>query len=724
MASTGTTHRNNVVGLPDELADLIISICEAYEKEGRDERQEKISLWTKLENYFNGFQRRYWNMVALDWRRLPEDATNETARHYDKIINIYRAHAEAIIAALAVKLPSAIFYPLDADIEEDVTTAKVCTKIKEIIERHNEAKLLFLKALMILFNQGTVAAYIYNRKNSSYGTYKKPKYSDKTVERTTVLLNCPECGNNVDEIIFKGDEAKKIPEEEKKCSVCGLEAIPDQEEYIEELPELLGYTDEAKSRTKIEVFSPLFVHMPFYARNQETMPYLKLEFEQHFSLLKEIYPKLDKKTGISPGTVDQSQEERGIYVESRNNLVTTKCWWVRPWAYNVINPTEEQKKLIKKLKEKYPDGFYAVILDRNLAEVHNENLDDHWSVSENPLSTYIHGEPLGKPLAPIQDLFTEVTDLQIETFEHSIPETFIDAKTISFKAYKDSQAAPGMIFPAKMPDDGSNLSSRFHTLKTATLSEETDVFQRRLEDKGQFVVGSFPSIYGGPATSGSKTAKEYTESRAMALQRLSIPWNIVKFWWARTSGKAVMQFIHAMKQTDQDYKDVIKKDTGFINNWIRQTDIQGSVGDIQADAEEDLPMSAAQMKDIVVQLMSLKDPAISAALQHPQNTKFVTKALGNPDFFIPNNDDREKQYAEFADLLNGLEVEVKDWDNHGVESEVCRTFLIDEVGRILKRDNPEGWARIEEHMLAHMEKMAQKAQEPAPVAENTVPEGA
>ena len=37
---------------------------------------------------------------------------------------------------------------------------------------------------------------------------------------------------------------------------------------------------------------------------------------------------------------------------------------------------------------------------------------------------------------------------------------------------------------------------------------------------GQFVLGDFPSIYGGPAQSGSKTAREYLESRAVALQRL------------------------------------------------------------------------------------------------------------------------------------------------------------------------------------------------------------
>jgi hypothetical protein len=598
-----------------------------------------------------------------------------------------------------MKPPSAIFYPDDADVEEDIVTARACVKLKENLERFNQAQLLIIKSLMILFNQGTVAAYIYNRKSSKYGTYSTPQFGE-SYTLYTVLLNCPECGSNIDEVIFQKEKGK-VPEETKECLVCGFKGIPNQEEYEEQIPQITGSTLQPKSRTVIDIYSPLFVYIPFYARKQEHIPYLRLRFEQHYSALKNIYPKLKKK-GFSAGVDRLNADERGIQIGvNASNLSTVDCWWIRDWGFDIIDGKDNE---IKRLKELYPDGCYLVVVDDQIVEVHNENLDDHWEISNNPLSHYIHADPLGKPLAPIQDLKTEVTDLQIETFEHAIPETWARPDVVDFKKYSKSKAAPGMMYPAlPAADPGENLSSAFHSIKTASLSEETEIFSNKLDTAGQFVSASFPSIYGGPMTSGSKTAREYSESRTMALQRLSLPWNVVKYFWAGLMAKAVPLYIHALRQMGEDERIVEKVKTGFINTWIRQADIEGNIGKVEADADEGLPLSPAQLNGVLTQLMSLKDENLSEAIFHPENSQFVARALGAPDFYIPNSDERNKQYAEFADLLSGIPVEVRPWENHQVEGEVCRSFLYNPTGLMVKKNNPEGWAMIEEHMLLHFE---------------------
>ena len=702
--------KDDITGLPDELVKVILNLCKDYEKEDKDERDNRKPLWLKLENYADGLQRRYWDSVAADWRRLPGEI-EETSRHYDKIINIYRAHMESIIAALSIKLPSAVFYPEDADIIEDVETAKACSKIKNTLERYNNAKLIWIRSLLILFNTAFVAAYIYNKKDGKYGTFEKPKYGKELVKKYTTILSCAECENYLDEIVFKSEtvdgKKPKITEEVKKCPRCGYNGIPNQEEIEEEVLEIVGYEKQAKSRTSIEVFSSLYVHVPFYARRQELIPYLKLEFEQHYSLLRSKYPKLSRKGMIPQGRADESSQDRKIVNFNNRNLVTTKCWWVRPWAYWLI----EDEDKVKELQRRFPDGFYAVILDDHLAEIHNESLDDHWVISVDPLSEYIHGEPMGKPLAPIQDLLNETTDLQIETFEHAIPETFVDKTVLNLENYGKSRSAPGMVYGVVRPADGT-IASSFHTVKTATLSEETDVFARRLDDKGQFVLGSFPSIYGGPAASGSKTAREYTESRAMALQRLTIRWNQLKHWWANVMAVAVPLAINALKSTGQDEKFVDKNESGpgFTNIWIRQYEIAGSIGRVEADAEADLPQSPGQMKDLIVQLMTLKDENINEALFHPNNTPFIAKALGTPDIYIPGAEDRDYQYAEISDLLQGIEVTINEYDNDPVHIEVCRTWLSSGSALMLKRTDPDAVARVEMHWKAHVDKMMAKMQ--------------
>src|SRR5678815_652263 len=454
----------------------------------------------------------------------------------------YRAHAESVIAALSVKPPSAVFYPNDADVEADVNTARIAVKLKEQIEEFNDAQMIIIKALRILWNQGVVAAYIYKDKSAKYGTYSTPTYGD-AIAYHTVLYNCPECGSNMDEVTFRGDKGK-IEDQDNICAVCGYKGVGHIEEYQDMVPAISGSKAENKARPKIEVFSPLFVRMPFYAREQSHIPYLCLSFEQHYSALKNLYPKL-KKRGFTAGIDQYTADERDIRVGTNStNLCTVNCWWVRPWAMDVVDGVDKD---LTDLKKKFPDGFYCVVIDDELVEIHNEALDDHWVISRNPLSTYIHAEPLGKPMAPIQDLQNEIVDLQIETFEHAIPETFARADVIDFKKYGESRSAPGMMYPANPPAEGQSLGEAFHSVKTATLSEEADLMMNRLDTKAQFVTAAFPSIYGGPAQSGSKTASEYTQSRAMALQRLSLTWNVVKYFWADVMSIAVPLYMRMLQ---------------------------------------------------------------------------------------------------------------------------------------------------------------------------------
>jgi hypothetical protein len=692
--------KDELVNLSDELVTIVKTLFDEYDKEDRDERSSIKPLWTKLENYFEGLQRIYFDYGTKDWKSVDQDPKTKTNRHYDKIINIYRAHCESIVAALSIKPPSAIFYPDDAEVQEDIVTAKVCNKLKEDIERFNNATLLIIKSLIILFNQGTVAAYIYNRSNSKYGTYTTPKYGESQTRYTT-LLNCPECGTNLDEVV-SDTERVKVPDESRKCEVCGYDGISVQEEYDELVPTIVGSSIEAKSKTIIEPYSPLFCYIPFYARKQEDCPYLRLRFEQHYSIIKNMYPKLKKK-GFQKSIDNDNAEDRRLFVNATvSNLCTVDCWWIRNWAFDLLDGVDDK---IKELKKKYPDGFYAVVIDDELVEIHNEDLDDHWEISTSPLSANIHGSPIGKSLAPIQELENEIVDLQIETLEHSIPETWARPDVVNFSKYSKSRAAPGMMYPTlPAADPGETLGSAFHSIKTATLSEESDIFLRRLDEKAQFVSASFPSIYGGPATSGSKTAREYTESRSMALQRLSLSWNTLKFWWAGVMSKAVPLRMHSLRQSGNDEKIVEKNKTGFVNTWIRQSELEGKIGRVEADADENMPLSPSQLKSVVMELMALKDTNIAEALYHPNNTPLITKILSAPDFYIPGSDDRDKQYAEFADLLAGIEVEVNpSVDNNALEAETCRSFLVSPTGLMIKRSNPEGWSMIESHMLMHKE---------------------
>jgi hypothetical protein len=750
------TQERGPSGYPPEVEAALIALDDFFAKEDEGMRNNMLSFWKKLENYFGGIQRIFWDFDAEEWRGI--DLDNLDPSMYDKIINIYRAHGEAIIAALSIKLPNVNFLPDDADEVDDINTANAYSKISELISRHNNGILIFIKALFILFNQGVCAAYIYNRKKNDYGTVDVPEYGDD-VSVVTHTLTCPVCQGYIREFQDKkpasatqgaqppqpginpeappntpagappqsmntpgtfqqppnappppmpemGGMQPPLPGMEEMpqlepCPNCGAEVEPEDNTVDETFPQIVGYTKEAKSRTIIDVFGPMYAHMPFYARHQEHMPYIRLRFEQHFSLIKAMYENLRDKV---VGGTDSQNFDREVRAWNNlddaysTNLVTTTCAWYRPWAYEVLD-----LESVKKLKEYFPDGVYFVKFKNNIAEARNEKLDEHWEVTYNPFSNFIHADPMGKPLAPLQEIRNEITDLALDTFEHSIPETFVDTGVLDFDAYQKSQARPGMKYPVKMPM-GRGLADAFYTDKPAMMSDEMKEFRKAVDLDAQFVTGSFPSIYGGPATGGSKTAKEYSESRAMALQRLNTTWSMLKHWWANIMSKAIPLYIDALV----DDEKFVKKEgyTGFTNVWIRQAELSGKVGRVEPEANEELPSSFAQYKGILMELITLNNDAINQAVFNPQNTQNVARVLGWPEFYIPGQDDRDKQYGEISEILQGMEVTPEiGVDDDMVHLQTTRSWAVSPTGIATKKSNPEGYMKVVAHGKAHMDNM-------------------
>lgn len=746
-------------GYPTDIEDAIITLNDYFAAEDESVRWQMLAFWKKLENYFSGLQRIFWNYEAEEWGRVESSEIDPT--QYDKIVNIYRAHGEAIIAALSIKLPHVNFFPDDADVTEDIDTAKAYSKISELVAKHNQGILLFIKALFILFNQGVVAAYIYNRSKSEYGEIDVPEYGDD-VNVKTHTLSCPVCRGFISQSQEKapaqntapapmqgangaaplpggagpmppaptpnqapqfgapmdmgampemGGAPQTPPMQEQAnvvpCPNCGAEVEPEDDVTEETFPQITGYSKHPKSRVIIDVFGPMYAQMPFYARNQEMMPYIRLRFEQHISVLQSIYANLD---GIPTGTDHQSFDREiraynNLEDAYSTNLVTTTCAWFRPWSFQVLN----DKELIEKMKSYFPDGVYAVILKDVVAEAHNESLDEHWEISKNPLANFIHADPLGKPLAPLQEIRNEINDLALETFEHSIPETFADPDVLDFGKYEQSQAKPGMKYPAKKPMSGT-ISESFYTDKPASMSDEMTEYRKAIDQDAQFVTGSFPSIYGGPASGGSKTAKEYSESRAMALQRLNTTWTMLKYWWSGIMSKAVPLYIEAMSG---DEKFVQKSgSTNYVNVWIKQAELSGKVGDVEPEADEELPQSFAQYKAVLMELITMNNDQLNTAIFNPANTPQVARALGWPDFYIPGMDDRDKQYSEIARLLNMEQIEPEiGVDDDAIHSQVIRSWAVSSTGMATKVQNPDGYSNVIAHGMKHIQNMMAMQQE-------------
>ena len=713
----------------DEISTLLKTVADHFDKEDRITRERQIRHWRRLKLYWANFSLIYWSEEAHDYRIYNRDtnSTDTDQDYYDKPVNIFKAFLETIIAALSIQIPAVSCVPDDADNPLDASTAKAGDKIAELIYKHNDVVFLWLHSLYIYCTEGMIACYSYTDEDKKYGTYSKPQYKDEEIDAHV----CPQCGAKQPDEMFPEDEEDEFdPKEPPVCIECEAQLDPQQQKTKIKVPRLVGTTQEPKSRVCLEVYGGLYVKVANYAKRQEDTPYLIYAYETHYANALECYPDLKEEIphgGWSNIGVNDPYEQYGrLNTQYRGEFpdeqVTIKNCWLRPASFNILADEDYDK-----LKKKFPDGVRFVMVNDFPAEYEAECLDDHWTLTENPMSDFLNHDPLGELLTNIQDIVNDLISLTLQTIEHGIAQTFADPAVVNFAAQKQIEAMPGTITPTKTVSGQKDIKSAFYTSQLASLSPELFNFYKIIQELGQFVSGALPSIFGGNQAAGSsRTASEYAMSKGMALQRLQTPWRMMTIWWKNIFGKVIPMFIKSMVD---DERVVQKDDNGnFINVFIRKAEVDGKIGSVELEPDEKLPISDEQQADIIMQLFQINNQEVTAALMDPDNLPFISKIIKIPEFKVPGEDDRQKQYEEILELVNGAPIPGQqqipgqqpqdqpsvaidvDVDNHAIEAAICKSWLISAAGRLAKQENPNGYKNVLLHMKAHMAVLQQQAQ--------------
>lgn len=704
--------QENKIQLPENLQNILYSLVEKYEEEDSWVRKQQIKMWKKNHEFWHGIQYIFWSETRQDWF-LPTDgrfAETEEGREgaqgpfYDFAINIFKAHGESIISALSSKVPSVRFPPDDADDQNDLLTSETYSKIAQLIQRHNPSKKLIMEALFNMWNEGIVFSYVSPQSDRAFGTLEVPQFGE--------VKRCEACGY------------QSQMEDEEFCPECAQAGI---QSSIISTSEIIGYEEVPKTRALIELYGGLFVKVSYYAKEQKNFPYLFCTVDQPLALLKSLYPEIADK--IDAAQTDLGQYERmgrnpdsySVFsqVNETRNLRPLKRCWFRPWVFDGLGSDLAAEK--QQLKEFFPDGCCVVFIGKTYAESRNENLDKYWTVGQAGLSRYIHADPLGQPLIPVQELRNVLVNLTVETIEHGIPSSFADPEVLDFDTYSKHEARPGMIYPAAVKP-GMSMQSAFYESSRSTLSQEVGIFADRLDSDGQFVTGSFPSIYGGPNEGSSRTASEYAQSRDMALQRLSICWHLLNKWWGELMEKAVKIYIESMV-TDEHF--VIRKNDSYQNVYIRQSEMSGKVGDVEVESSDQFPQTLSTKKQVLLDLLNLNNESLNEALFDPANRKNIAQVLGYTDLFIPGESQLNKQMREIQELIQGIPVAVEpDIDDNEIHIEALVNYLTDSVGLDLKKTNPQGYALCVQHLKEHRQLlMIKEMTENAPIPSEPTPDG-
>lgn len=737
----------------EKIEELLSSVVKHFDSEDRIVREYQLRKIRRLKLYWNSFSQIYWSETARDYRIFGNDPASDDSgdqAYYDKPINVFRAFLETIIAAMSIQIPAARCVPDDADNPNDIATAKAGNVISELLYKHNDVLYLWLYSLYVHMTEGMVACYSYVKEDKAYGTYQQKKYKDEEVE----AYQCDACGQVLPEEMFEDVKETELNEfqpddddislhaelndNKNICPNCAALLDPDLQKKKVTIPKFVGMTDKPKSRVCFKVKGGMYVKIAVYARELCESPYLIDSYETHYANVLQMYPKLWDEIphgGYSSTGVNEPYEWWvRINPQYRNafpeEVVTVKSAWLRPAAFNILDEDDA-----KYLKKHFPDGARVIMANEYVADYCNESLDDCWTVTRNPMFDYLTHEPLGELLVNIQDITNDLISLTLQTIEHGIPQTWVDPAFVDLNAYRQVEAMPGAITPIKNGSTGKNISDGFHTTTTSSLAPEVIPFYQIIQQLGQFVSGAMPAIYGGQMSQGSsRTASEYAMARTNALQRLSTPWRMFTLWWKDIMGKGIPAYMKVVQEDER----LVKKDPNgnYVNVWIRKTDLVGKIGDVELENSEQMPVSDDQKADIIMRLMELNNMEVMQALTIPENLPFIRKIVKIPEFKLPGEDDRNKQYEEINQLLNsepivlpqdpiiegvaaqqGMaapepeempSVEVDPFlDNHAIEGEICRSWLISDAGRLAKIEQPLGYKNVLLHYKQHIQLLAQ-----------------
>jgi hypothetical protein len=689
--------------LPQELKDCLKFLVEKYEKEDSWVRKQQIKLWKKNEEFWHGIQFIFWSETKQDWmapigtsglRWFAETEGREGSEgpFYDFVVNIFKAHGEAIIAALSAQVPAVRFPPDNAEDADDVQTSRTYGKIVDLICRHNQVKLLQFASLFVLWNQGLLAWYHAPKADKAFGmvnieTYKK-------------VLSCPSCGESA-----PVDDEEDLLEGLHNCKNCGAP--------MEIATVLDGFQESPKTRVMIDTFGGLHVKVPYWARKQGDCSYLIKALDQPKPFLRSIYEHIEDKIENDEG--DAQAYERMARTPSsytafsrsddNRDLATHKQVWMRTWAFEGLPKEKEKEK--KRLYKLFPSGVYVAFVGNTYAESRDEDMDKYWTLAKSGLSTYIHSDAIGQPLISIQELRNVLVNITAETIEQGIGSMFADSSVLNFDVYSKHEARPGMAYPVH-PKSGQSLKDAFFEGGRATLSKEVGDFFNRLDQDSQFSVGSYPAIYGGPSEGSSRTLGEYQQSRQYALQRLQIVWNLFQIFWAKLMEKCVHLYVENMIDDERFSTPDPENKNNYVNVWIRKAEMTGHVGEVEPEPSEQFPMSLPQKQAMFFKFLELNSQVITGILMDPANQRMVADLTGFLDLTIPTEDQRIKQNVEIDEILNGQQIQPEALvDDHQVHMQTLKEFLVSSKGIDLQRTNPQGYQALTQHLSAHQQIITQ-----------------
>jgi hypothetical protein len=755
--------------MPEKYRKVLLGLCKRFIDSRGFNRAARIRRATRARYFWQGLQNIWWSenegiykVYGID--KLPEDVAPPHRR--EGAINLFRAFGLALAAVVSDGKIVVRFWPQNPSQQDDLDTAKEASTLSSLIERQNDMDTLSIEECYLAYLDPVYAFHVrYVVDGEEYGYDEIDQMDEGQAQVGEDHMFCAACQK--ESPVPPVDPGQDLGELTSPCPNCGtpLSASDYVPADLAPIPVSQGPRRFPRGQVRIELVSDLELDFPRSAKSQREVSDLRWSTEVHRSKLMATYPHAadvirkessggsrSNEQAYQPGTIDESTERRARMraktMTSQNQVDEGLLTWhrhqLRGWAFEELaQESDDDKETYAVMKSAFPDGGYVGYFGDTYIEARNERLDDSWRlVGLMPGESFDSGA-IGADGIPVQRRYTILDDIAIDTAQHGVPPNFADKQTLDLDAFGSTTANPGAYYEAERPA-GGRLSDGFYSPPAAEPSAHAEA--HRVEMMGpifQFVLGLFPSIFGGDL-GGNDTAAGIAMQRNQAKGRIGVFFKAMRKARAHVMAMAV----EALRRNSTGALDIAVFDPGsetFVSKSIRLDDLRGEVA-AYPESDEGFPASWAEKQAQIDALLG-NPQAAALIFSSPKNMTVAQRMKGLGELEIPGADARQQQLREIKlmgehakagmapqpvlDPLSGQmlppqtsTVQVDPvLDDHEAHIRASKEWAASDEGQTARVSNPALFLDLQLHVKEHMMALAASMPPPAPPGQSVQSQG-
>lgn len=581
--------------------------------------------------------------------------------------NFYQMLEKAYVGALSAQIPRSRWKPANADEEEDRETAKVASRVAEIIDRANHRPKMLKQELMELFTGGCYfkfTRYIVDADRT--GTHKQTVLKMMASEVMPARYVCFNCGTTT-------PEAQMATQKSLACPNCGTPFGPQNffEDHVEQIPVADQKADVANGMVLQSVYGPMHVDAdPDAAELRETC-LLNVAQEVSLGWLRSIFKKrwADLFEGQASAWGNEQTERlwrdmittpsgyASWFGNNTQNKPTYNRTWIQPMLFNELETQPEADELT----EQFPDGCMICWTGEIPLMLRPAKLTDEWTWNGTEQTGFgLFPKPAGDPAVPVQQRINDCVS-KIDEYMDRLACGILLANTnvIDEKAMNGKALLPGVLNPVKFKTNSpvSDIQAAIFQVK-AEIDAAIFTYLALLKQDMELLVGTPPQTFGAGTQEGIETAAGQNQQLQTGMQRLGLDWETVCDEHAEADENAIK--CAAKNMTEDWFLAVSGESEQPYNEYVHLDQMKGSVH-AERDTEQGFPMTAAECRAFWTQIMGeAENEFVQALMQVPENVDACIRSLAVPGMVAPQGAMQGKMLRYITQLIKGKPIMQQD----------------------------------------------------------------